>query len=74
MIVSFIQYKIIKNKKYAYEMTSYWDKEKKQSRSASKYLGPVDPDTNKIITVTKKPKGKERLILDFGDGYFYMNG
>jgi transposase len=68
--VSYIQYKVIKNKKYAYEMTSHWDKEKKQSRSISKYLGPVDPDTNEILTFTKKHKGNEKLILDFGDGYF----
>jgi transposase len=68
--MSYIEHKIIKNKKYAYEIKAYWDKEKKQSRRSSKYLGPVDPDTNKIITFTKKFKGMEKLILDFGDGYF----
>lgn len=51
-------------------MTSHWDKEKKQSRSVSKYLGPVNPITNEIITVIKKPKGSESSIVDFGDGYF----
>ena len=51
-------------------MTSRWDKEKKQSRSVSKYLGPVDPDTNKVVTFVKKHKGNEKIILDFGDGYF----
>lgn len=35
--------------KYAYESTSYWDKEKKQPRSRRKYLGKVDPDTGEII-------------------------
>ena len=68
--MSYIRYKMTKNKKYAYEITSHWDKEKKQSRSVSKYLGPVDPDTNKIITFYKKNHGRERLSLDFGDGYF----
>ena len=34
------------------------------------HLGPVDPDTNKIITFYKKNHGRERLSLDFGDGYF----
>lgn len=68
--MSYIQYKVIKNKTYAYEMTSHWDKEKKQSRSISKYLGPVDPITKEITKFVKKASGKEKLIADFGDGYF----
>ena len=68
--MSYICYKTIKHKKYAYEITSHWDKEKKQSRSVSKYLGPVDSDTNQIITFVKKNREGEKLILDFGDGYF----
>jgi transposase len=68
--VSYIQYKTIKNKTYAYEMTSYWDKEKKQSRSVSKYLGSVDPKTKEITKFAKKVSEKEKLIVDFGDGYF----
>ena len=74
MIVSYIQHKLIKNKMCAYEMISHWDKEKKQSRSVSKYLGPVNPITNEIITVIKKPKGSESSIVDFGDGYFLYEG
>ena len=35
--------------KYAYESTSYWDKEKKQPRSTRKYIGRVDPETGEII-------------------------
>lgn len=35
--------------KYAYESTSYWDKEKKQPRSTRKYIGKVDPETGEII-------------------------
>lgn len=34
---------------YAYESTSVWDKEKKQSRSKRKLLGRVDPETKEII-------------------------
>ena len=68
--MSFIKYKTIKNKKYAYEIISYWDKEKKYSKSFSKYLDPVDSETNEIIKTQKKIMGNEKLILDFGDGYF----
>lgn len=68
--MSYIRYKTLNNKQYAYEITSHWDKEKKQSRNISKYLGPVDPDSNKIVTFVKKNRGLEKLILDFGDGYF----
>lgn len=34
---------------YAYESTSVWDKEKKQSRSKRKLLGRVNPETKEII-------------------------
>ncbi len=70
MIMAYIRYKTIKNKVYAYEVSSHWDKVKKQSRSVSKYLGPVDLETNKITPFMKKICGNEKLILDFGDGYF----
>jgi transposase len=69
--MAFIQHKKIKNKTYAYEVTSYWDKDLKQTRKHSKYLGPIDPETKKIIPfIKKKNNNKEKLILDFGDGYF----
>ncbi len=35
--------------KYAFESTSYWDKDKKQPRSRRRYLGKVDPETGDII-------------------------
>lgn len=71
MIMSYICYKTIKNKKYAYEITAQWDKEKKRSKNTSKYLGPVDEKTNEISSfVAKKIRGNEKFILDFGDGYF----
>lgn len=34
---------------YAYESVSYWDKEKKTSRSKRKLIGRVDPETGEII-------------------------
>lgn len=52
--MGFIRHKKVKNKLYAYEVTSKWDPNLKQSRSISKYLGPVDPSTNEIIPFTKK--------------------
>ncbi|MBO4378627.1 MAG: hypothetical protein IKS87_02625 [Lachnospiraceae bacterium] len=40
--------------KYAYESTSYWDKEKKQPRSKRRYIGKVDPETGEIIPCRKE--------------------
>jgi transposase len=64
--MSYIIHKIVNNNKYAYEVTSYWKSELRQSRRKTKYLGIVDENNN---IVTKSEKNKERLILDFGDGY-----
>lgn len=45
---------------YVYESTSYWDSEKKQSRSKRKLLGKLDPQTGDIIpTGTRGRKKKE---------------
>lgn len=45
---------------YVYESTSYWDAEKKQSRSKRKLLGKLDPVTGEIIpTGTRGRKKKE---------------
>ena len=41
---------------YAYESKSYWDKEKKQSRSKRTLIGRVDPETCEI----KKTDGRCR--------------
>lgn len=44
---------------YVYESTSYWDAEKKQSRSKRKVIGKLDPVTGEIIPTGKrgrKPK------------------
>lgn len=45
---------------YVYESTSYWDAEKKQSRSRRKLLGKLDPVTGEIVptgTRGRKKKG-----------------
>lgn len=64
--MSYIRYKQFGNKRYAYEVTAYWDAEKKKPRQKVKYLGAV----NDRGEVCKKREGiQERLILDFGDTY-----
>ena len=45
---------------YAYESTSYWDKEKKQSRAKRKLIGIVDPETGEIKPTTKKKRGSAK--------------
>ena len=34
---------------YVYESTSYWDKEKQQSRSHRKLIGRLDPETGNVV-------------------------
>ena len=44
---------------YVYESISYWDEEKKQSRSKRRVIGKLDPETGAIIPTGKrgrKPK------------------
>lgn len=43
---------------YVYESTSYWDKEKQQSRSHRKLIGRLDPETGKVVPT--KGWGKRR--------------
>lgn len=64
--MSYTIHKTVNNKKYAYEVTSYWNPELRQSRRKTKYLGAVDENDN---IITKAEQNKEKLILDFGDGY-----
>lgn len=68
--MSFIRHKILKGKKYAYEITAYWDPETKKAKQRSKYLGIVDTEGNIAKASHAIARIKERLILDFGDGYF----
>ena len=43
---------------YVYESISYWDEEKKQSRSKRRVIGKLDPDTGEIIPTGKR--GRKR--------------
>lgn len=53
------QYHKDTNTTYVYESISYWDEEKKQSRSKRRVIGKLDPETGRIIPTGKrgrKPK------------------
>ena len=39
---------------YVYESISYWDEEKKQSRSKRRVIGKVDPETGEIVPTGKR--------------------
>ena len=39
---------------YVYEVTSFWDKEKKQPRQKRVYIGKKDPSTGRIIKSTQR--------------------
>ena len=48
---------------YVYESESYWDPEKKQSRSRRRLIGKVDPATGEIVPCGKrgrKPKDPDK--------------
>ena len=49
-----VKYKNQSGVTYAYEQTSSYDSERKQSRPVRKYLGRVDPETGEIIPTTGK--------------------
>lgn len=68
--MSFIRYKRVWNKEYAYEVTSYWDKETKSPKQKSKYLGVVVDKEKEVFRKPLKEKVlEERYILDFGDSF-----
>jgi len=66
--MSFIRYKKIGNKEYAYEVIPYWDSTAQKPRQKTRYLGVVI-DREKGIFIKPREKPVERLILDFGNGY-----
>jgi len=67
--MSFIRYKKFGNKEYAYEVETCWDPEAKIPGQKTKYLGVV-VDKEKKIFERPGQKPREKLILDFGDGYW----
>lgn len=58
------------NNTYVYEATSYWDKEKKQSRQKRKFIGKKDKITGKLITTENKGKSRPVKSVDFGNTFF----
>jgi transposase len=61
----------IKDKTYVYEVTSYWDKDKKQPRQKRVLLGRKDPVTGKIIPSKSIASNSSlKAVLDYGSYYF----
>jgi len=66
--MSFTKIETRGSKEYAYEITSYWDKEKGMPRQKKRYLGIVI-DRKKKKYQKKIPQKAEKLIVDFGDSF-----
>ena len=49
---------------YVYESKSFWDPEKKQSRSKRTVIGKIDPETGEIIPTRKKGRAKSTESID----------
>ena len=62
-----VKYKNQSGVTYAYEQTSVYDSEKKQSRPIRKCLGRVDPETGEIIS-TKGKRGRPPKRQPDADG------
>lgn len=82
--MSYIRYKKIGYREYGYEITAYWDKEKRHSKQRSKYLGVVlDKEAKVFREVTRRSRDndgkiikkqviqqlREQEIVSFGSGY-----
>lgn len=61
--MSFIRYKTKGDKTYAYEITSFYDKEKKSPRQKSKYLGVV----NEGKIERKRANSSPHMTFDYGN-------
>lgn len=66
--MSYIRHKTRNGKKYAYEVSSYWDADMKRSRQKTTYLGCVET-TGEVIPKGTRRYERESYILDFGDGF-----
>ncbi len=65
------QYHKDTNTTYVYESESYWDPEKKQSRSRRRLIGKIDPATGAIVPCGKrgrKPKDPDRTVPPAAQG------
>lgn len=65
--MSYFVEKKVANSIYIYEVTSYWDKKKKQPRQKRKYLGKKDPQTGELIK--EKREKVPKLSKDYGHIY-----
>ena len=61
-----VKYKNQSGVTYAYDQTSFYDPERKQSRPVRKYLGRVDPETGAIIPTTGKRGRPPRKAAESG--------
>ncbi len=68
--MAFVRYQKYGKQEYAYEITSYWDREKKRCRQKTKYLGVVVDKKNGVFEKRLQKRYAEKLILDFGDSHF----
>ena len=64
--MSYLYEQQVKNHTYVYQIESYWDKEKKQSRQKRIYLGKKDPKTGELI----EEKERSYSSLDYGHTAF----
>lgn len=63
--MSYICYKLISGKKYAYEVTSIWDPKNKKVKKKNKYLGIVSDDG--IVKKKRFVQDNKLNVLDFGN-------
>jgi len=62
--MSYIRYKKVGDKEYAYEITAYWDKEKKHSLQKSKYLGIVlDKEAGIFQEVKRRKRDSDGKVI-----------
>lgn len=70
-----IHIKTIRGREYAYDVTSYWDKEQKKYRKKTVYVGKVIDKEKGIYEKRRDGLGdiedhlRDSLILSFGDAY-----
>ncbi len=70
-----IHIKTIRGHEYAYDVTSYWDKEQKKYRKKAVYVGKVIDKEKGIYEKRRDGLGdiedhlRDSLILSFGDAY-----
>lgn len=69
--MSYIIEKKVANSIYFYEVTSYWDPDKKQPRQKRRYLGKKDPKTGELIK--KNQERIPKMSKDYGHIYLLLH-